>query len=196
MYPIPKVSIAIIVSLTVVLTSQRWQISGARVTLATQESEIDPTLLGEMHAACCLRRRYVRITYSLIILEADCLIVIQELARINDGVTWEVKDGPSATLSNKTNVWQVGMLLACCMRLRPYLPGSEYPIFKLLILTDKSPRNRLARCTSDALGDARERAIAVWQEERQDRIESQAAVSRELQVQLGANQHRKALSAL
>ena len=53
-----------------------------------------------LHAV--LRRRYVRITYSLIILEADCLIVIQELARINDGVTWEIKDGPSATLSNKT----------------------------------------------------------------------------------------------
>ncbi|THX02805.1 hypothetical protein D6D18_03920 [Aureobasidium pullulans] len=48
--------------------------------------------------------------------DACCMLFAPpELARINDGVTWEVKDGSSATLSNKTNVWQVGMLLACCM---------------------------------------------------------------------------------
>ncbi|THV72737.1 hypothetical protein D6C81_05137 [Aureobasidium pullulans] len=59
--------------------------------------------------------------------DACCMLFAPpELARINDGVTWEVKDGPSATLSNKTNVWQVGMLLACCMRLRPYLPETDW----------------------------------------------------------------------
>ncbi|THW91948.1 hypothetical protein D6D15_03493 [Aureobasidium pullulans] len=59
--------------------------------------------------------------------DACCMLFAPpELARINDGVTWEVKDGPSATLSNKTNVWQVGMLLACCMRLRPYLPKTDW----------------------------------------------------------------------
>ncbi|THY14487.1 hypothetical protein D6D01_08115 [Aureobasidium pullulans] len=59
--------------------------------------------------------------------DACCMLFAPpELAKINDGVTWEVKDGASATLSNKTNVWQVGMLLTCCMRLRPYLPETDW----------------------------------------------------------------------
>jgi hypothetical protein len=53
---------------------------------------------------------------------------MQELAKINDGLAWEVKEGPNTSLSNKTNVWQVGMLIACCMRLSTYLPGLRISI--------------------------------------------------------------------
>ncbi|KAG9839284.1 hypothetical protein KCU98_g9076, partial [Aureobasidium melanogenum] len=51
---------------------------------------------------------------------------MQELAKINDGVVWEVREGPNTSLSNKTNIWQVGMLIACCMRLNTYLPETNW----------------------------------------------------------------------
>ncbi|KAH0354943.1 hypothetical protein KCU83_g2501, partial [Aureobasidium melanogenum] len=59
--------------------------------------------------------------------DACCMLFAPpELAKINDGVVWEVRDGPNTSLSKKTNIWQVGMLIACCMRLNTYLPETNW----------------------------------------------------------------------
>ncbi|KAI5274531.1 hypothetical protein E4T47_02453 [Aureobasidium subglaciale] len=55
----------------------------------------------------------VRNRSDLIRRDACCaLFAPPGLSKINDGVDWEVSE-PGTTLSNKTNVWQIGMLIAC-----------------------------------------------------------------------------------
>ncbi|KEQ93798.1 hypothetical protein AUEXF2481DRAFT_6379 [Aureobasidium subglaciale EXF-2481] len=68
----------------------------------------------------------VRNRSDLVRRDACCaLFAPPELSKINDGMDWEVSE-PGTTLSNKTNVWQIGMLIACCMRLCTYLPEMNW----------------------------------------------------------------------
>ncbi|KAI4747482.1 hypothetical protein E4T50_02211 [Aureobasidium sp. EXF-12298] len=69
----------------------------------------------------------VKVRGDVVRRDACCMLFAPpELAKVNDGVAWEVKGGPNTLLSNKTNVWQVGMLIACCMRLSTYLPETNW----------------------------------------------------------------------